>query len=92
MPKLSVKTVTKRDGELQTTDTMKIYARLEALSFALDMKFVNLELIVNKVVEGMYDGIKTSVLDELAAETCAYMVTQTLSVEFNPSALFTISG
>jgi hypothetical protein len=50
MPKLSVKTVTKRDGDLQSTDTMKIYARLEALSFGLDMKFVNLELIVNKVV------------------------------------------
>lgn len=73
-PKTSVKSVTKRDGALQAIDTMKIYARLEALSFGLDMKFVNLELVVNKVIEGMYDGVKTSVLDELAAETCAYMV------------------
>lgn len=37
------------------------------------MKFVNLELVVNKVIHGMYDGIKTTALDELAAETCAYM-------------------
>jgi ribonucleoside-diphosphate reductase alpha chain len=73
-PKTSVKSVTKRDGTYQAIDTMKIYARLEALSFGLDMKYVNLELVVNKVIEGMYDGVKTSVLDELAAETCAYMV------------------
>lgn len=38
------------------------------------MTFVNLELVVNKVIHGMYDGIKTTALDELAAETCAYMV------------------
>jgi len=29
---------------------MKIFVRLEALSFGLDMKFVNLELVVNKVI------------------------------------------
>lgn len=38
------------------------------------MDYVNLELIVNKVINGMYDNIKTTALDELAAETCAYMV------------------
>lgn len=73
-PKSNVKSVIKRNGEPQEIDCIKIYARLEALSFELDMKYVNLELVVNKVIEGMYDGIKTSVLDELAAETCAYMV------------------
>ena len=38
------------------------------------MTFINLELVVNKVITGMYDKVKTTVLDELAAETCAYMV------------------
>lgn len=68
---------------------MKIYARLEALSFGLDMNFVNLELVVNKVIEGMYDGVKTTVLDELAAETCAYMVSPPLIIESDSSSLLT---
>ena len=44
------------------------------------MEYVNIEAIVHKVVLGkekitlgMYDGIKTTELDNLAAETCAYM-------------------
>ena len=37
------------------------------------MKFINLDLITQKVYRGIYNGIKTSELDTLSAETCAYM-------------------
>jgi hypothetical protein len=34
---------------------------------------VKIDLIIQKVVSGMYQNIKTTELDNLAAETCAYM-------------------
>ena len=34
---------------------------------------MNLELIAGKVMSGIYDGIPTEELDNLAAETCAYL-------------------
>lgn len=37
------------------------------------MNFLNLNLVMAKVVSGMYEGIPTSKLDNLSAETCAYM-------------------
>lgn len=92
VPKTVVRAVTKRNGELQDIDFMKIFKRLDALSFGLDMKFVNLELVVNKVIEGMYDGVKTSVLDELAAETCAYMVVPAQYLESHPPSLLVASS
>lgn len=42
-------------------------------SYGLDMNFVKIDIILKKVVQGMYDGISTVELDELAGETCAYM-------------------
>lgn len=63
MPKDTIKYVVKRSGEHQAIDTLKIQKRLENLSFGLNMTFVNLELVVNKVIHGMYDGIKTTALD-----------------------------
>lgn len=37
------------------------------------MKYVDLDLIVNKVVQGIFNGVETKELDNLAAETAAYM-------------------
>ena len=37
------------------------------------MNFINLDLVVEKVSQGIYQGVPTSELDNLAAETCAYM-------------------
>lgn len=68
-----VRYVTKRNGEKQAVDTNQIKERLEKLSFGLEMKYIDLDLVVQKVVQGMHDGITTAELDELAAETCAYM-------------------
>lgn len=68
-----MKKVTKRDSTQQSFDVQKIYKRLEKLSFEIYRKYVNLELIVKKIEQGLYDGIKTSEIDNLAAETSAYM-------------------
>jgi len=55
----------------------EIKERIEKLAFntnePLCDKFVNIGLIVQKVCQGMVDGIHTHDLDVLAAETCAYM-------------------
>ena len=50
-----------------------IKERIENLAYGLDRNYVNVDLIVQKVVHGMYDGVSTTVLDNLAAETSAYM-------------------
>ena len=65
--------VTKRSGEIAPINLVEIKARLEKLSFGLDRKYVNIDAIVSKVVQGMYDKVPTAVLDNLAAETSAYM-------------------
>ncbi|EWS74832.1 ribonucleoside-diphosphate reductase, alpha subunit (macronuclear) [Tetrahymena thermophila SB210] len=62
-----------RKNEKMNLDLIRIKERLEALTFNLDRNFVNMDLIIQKVVNGMYDGIHTTELDELAAETAAYM-------------------
>ncbi len=71
--KAYVSCVTKRDGERQTFEIQKIVKRLERLAQGLNREYVNLKAVVDKVVRGLYDGIKTEDIDNLAAETCAYM-------------------
>jgi ribonucleoside-diphosphate reductase alpha subunit len=65
--------VIKRDGETQGVDPIKIEARIKNLMEGLNTSHLNLHGVVQRVVDGIYDGIKTTELDELAAETCAYM-------------------
>ena len=65
--------VYKRNGEKQAVDIARIIERLERLAFGLDSNYINLDLIVTKVVQGMHEGITTTQLDNLSAETCAYM-------------------
>ena len=47
--------------------------RIRALCANLDQKYVDPAAITQKVIEGFYNGIPTSEIDRLAAETCAYM-------------------
>lgn len=65
--------VIKRSGREETVDVIKIEERISKLMFGLNKKFVNIQYIVQKVIDGMNDGIHTTELDDLAAETCAYM-------------------
>lgn len=65
--------VIKRDGNTQAVDPLKIEVRIKNLMQGLNESQINLHGVVQRVVDGIYDGIKTTELDELAAETCAYM-------------------
>ena len=68
--------VVKRNGNKQPVSFDKITARIKALTYGLDQDFVEPVAIAQKVVAGVYAGVTTSELDELAAETSAYMSTQ----------------
>ena len=66
--------VLKRNNVLQIFNKEKIKQRLEKLlivEFILDN--IDLDIIINKVVLSIYDKISTKLLDEISAETCAYM-------------------
>jgi ribonucleoside-diphosphate reductase alpha chain len=65
-----------RSGEREPIKFDKISERIESLSFGLNSEFVDATKITKKVVEGIYDGITTQELDQLAAETAAYLSTQ----------------
>jgi len=66
--------VIKRDGSKQTVHFDKITARVKQLSWELSPE-VDPALIAQKVCGGVYAGVTTSELDELASQTAAHMVT-----------------
>jgi ribonucleoside-diphosphate reductase alpha chain len=63
--------VVKRIGKSESVKFDKITARIEKLSYGLDRRFVNSTEVAKKVIEGLYDGVTTTELDNLAAETAA---------------------
>mmetsp|Transcript_85055 Transcript_85055/g.162746 ORF Transcript_85055/g.162746 Transcript_85055/m.162746 type:complete len:809 (-) Transcript_85055:212-2638(-) len=65
--------IVKRNGDHQEVSFDSITNRIAALCEGLDPKYVDPVSITQKVVEGFYNGISTSEIDTLAAETCAYM-------------------
>ena len=65
--------VVKRDGQSQEVKFDAITRRIQTLCDGLDSRFVDPVPVTQKVVEGFYNGISTSEVDTLAAETCAYM-------------------
>lgn len=67
--------VIKRDGRREEVSFDKITARLKKLSYGLDTQYVNMIDIAKKVIVGLYDGVTTVELDNLAAETAATMAT-----------------
>lgn len=42
-------------------------------SYGLNEQFINYDVVVSKVLSGIYNGVTTAELDNLVAETCAYM-------------------
>lgn len=67
--------VIKRDGRRVPVQFDKISSRLEKLAYGLDTKHVHPSAITQKIISGVYDGVTTVELDNLAAETAAYMTT-----------------
>lgn len=63
--------VIKRDGRRESVRFDKITARIENLCYELDPKFIQPIEVAKKVIDGLYDGVTTSELDNLAAEVCA---------------------
>jgi ribonucleoside-diphosphate reductase alpha subunit len=63
--------VNKRNGKKESVKFDKITARIEKLCYGLDRRFVNSIDVAKKVIEGLYDGVTTTELDNLAAETAA---------------------
>ena len=65
--------VVKRGGHQQEVKFDKITNRIKVLCDGLDATYVDLVLATQKVLKDSYNGIATSEIDTLAAETCAYM-------------------
>jgi ribonucleoside-diphosphate reductase alpha chain len=63
--------VLKRDGRRESVRFDKITARIENLCYELDPKFIQPIEVAKKVIDGLYDGVSTTELDNLAAEVCA---------------------
>ena len=67
--------VIKRNGKTETIKFDKVTARIEKLSYSLS-PLVNAIDVAKKVIEGIYDGVPTTELDNLAAETAASLATK----------------
>jgi len=68
--------VIKRDGKKESVKFDKITARIEKLCYGLNHALVDPVDVAKKVIEGLYDGVTTSELDNLAAETAASLTTK----------------
>ncbi|KAJ5281467.1 hypothetical protein N7478_006839 [Penicillium angulare] len=65
--------VYKRDGRKERVQFDKITARVSRLCYGLDAEHVDAAAITQRVISGVYQGVNTIELDNLAAETAAYM-------------------
>ena len=78
---MNVMHVIKRDGRKETVSFDKVSRRLEKLIKAFD-KYPKLNIdyiaLAQKVCGDVYSGVNTYELDELAAQTCAGMITESI--------------
>jgi len=71
--------VVKRDGTQQPVFFDKITARIQTLCDLepkLNPEYVDAVLVAQRVIQGVFSGVETSELDNLAAETAAAMTTR----------------
>lgn len=66
--------VIKRNGNKESVKFDKVTARIEKLSYSLS-PLVNAIDVAKKTIEGIYEGVQTTELDNLAAETAASLTT-----------------
>ncbi|MDO7648066.1 MAG: ATP cone domain-containing protein, partial [Schleiferiaceae bacterium] len=64
--------VIKRDGRREAIKFDKITARIQKLCYGFS-EHIDSVSVAQRVIEGLYDGVSTSELDNLAAETAAAM-------------------
>lgn len=65
--------VIKRSGAKEPVMFDKITERVHKLCYGLNSQYVNAQKLTMAVVKGIYDGVSTTQLDELAAQTAASM-------------------
>lgn len=68
--------VIKRDGRKEDVHFDKITSRIQKLCYNLDMDYIDPSSITVRVISGLYPGVTTVELDNLAAETAATMTTK----------------
>jgi len=68
--------VLKRDGRKENVFFDKITSRIIKLCYGLNMDYIDPTQITKKVINGLYSGVTTIELDNLAAETAATMTTK----------------
>jgi ribonucleoside-diphosphate reductase alpha chain len=68
--------VVKRDGRKEPVQFDKITARISKLCYNLNERFVDPVEVAKKVINGLFDGVTTIELDNLAAETAASLTTK----------------
>ncbi|MBL0016056.1 MAG: ribonucleoside-diphosphate reductase subunit alpha [Bacteroidetes bacterium] len=68
--------VTKRNGKREAVKFDKITARIKKLVYGLDANYVDPVEVTKKVIDGVYDNVETTEIDNLAAETAASMTTK----------------
>jgi ribonucleoside-diphosphate reductase alpha chain len=68
--------VVKRDGNQESVKFDKITARIQKLCYGLEPNHVNPVAVAMKVIEGIYPGVTTQELDNLAAEIAASLTTK----------------
>lgn len=67
--------VIKRNGKQEPVKFDKVTARIEKLSYSLS-PIVDIYEVAKKTIEGIYEGVPTTELDNLAAETAASLTTK----------------
>lgn len=68
--------VFKRNGKKEPVHFDKITSRIHKLSYGLNLQYADLIQISQKVIQGIYEGVTTTELDNLAAETAASFTTK----------------
>ena len=67
--------VVKRDRTVEQVKFDKISSRIRKLTYALNEDYVDYFQVAQKVISGLYDGVTSTELDQLSAETAASMIT-----------------
>jgi ribonucleoside-diphosphate reductase alpha chain len=66
--------VKKRCGALEAVDALQIL--LKVASAAEDLPHIDVQLVADKAIRGLYDGVSTSELDELLIQNAAMMISE----------------
>ena len=68
--------VVNREGEREDVRFDAIHDKLKSLTYGLDPNWIDPGHVTKLTIEGLYDGVTTRELDQLAAETAASLASQ----------------